>query len=157
MIVQIKGEVNFTITLDPTVWIFDKRKIAFKDLFDPNKQKQRNIERNKHREKSFNGKKQPVDEHFERESEEQLLSNSYAMPIEEFLNHAEIKEEANYAIIKTSFGEEKITLDQLKDCYLLFSYEGKPLTDDGPVHLYFKDGSNKDDPIKGVQEIILHA
>lgn|SRR5690625_1801729 len=152
MIVQIKGKVKFAITLDPTVWIFDKRKIVFEDLFDPEKQKQRELDKN-NSEESFNAKNPPV----KRERSEVLLNNSYAMPIENFLANAEIESDATYAVIQTTFGDEKITLEQLQDCYLLFSYKGKPLIDDGPVHLYFKDGSNKNDPIKGVKQIILHA
>src|SRR5690625_7219019 len=105
MIVQILGEVNYPITLDPTVWIFDKRKIVFEQLFDPSKQKQREEKKNKEETKTFNAKRTSIDKHIERESEQVLLSNSYAMPLGEFLEHAKIKEEANYAIIKTTFGE----------------------------------------------------
>ena len=32
-IIPIKGAVKFTITLDPTVWIFDDRKIDLDDIF----------------------------------------------------------------------------------------------------------------------------
>ena len=31
---------------------------------------------------------------------------------------------------------------------LCFSNNGKPLKEDGPVHVYFGDGSNKQNPIK---------
>ncbi|HLS20175.1 MAG TPA: hypothetical protein VK056_00745 [Bacillota bacterium] len=156
MIVQIKGKVKYAITLDPTVWIFDKRKIVFEELFDQEKQKQRELERHK-KEEAFNAKNPPVNRNIKRERGEELLANSYAMPIEEFLANAEVESDATYAVIQTTFGDEKITLEQLQDCYLLFSYKGKPLKDDGPVYLYFKDGSNKDNPIKGVQQIILQG
>ncbi len=33
MIIIIDGEVNFPITLDPTVWIFDKRKFPIQVVF----------------------------------------------------------------------------------------------------------------------------
>lgn len=33
MIVQLKGNVQFPITLDPTVWIFDDRKIKLEEAF----------------------------------------------------------------------------------------------------------------------------
>ncbi len=33
MIIQIKGNVKYPITLDPSVWIFDDRKILLEDAF----------------------------------------------------------------------------------------------------------------------------
>lgn len=38
MIVQLKGNVQFPITLDPTVWIFDDRKIKLEEAFLPDKE-----------------------------------------------------------------------------------------------------------------------
>lgn len=32
-IIQIDGAVNYPVTLDPSVWIFDKRKFPIQDLF----------------------------------------------------------------------------------------------------------------------------
>ncbi len=34
-----------------------------------------------------------------------------------------------------------------------FSQDGKPLTEDGPVHLLFADGSNVENPIKNIRAI----
>jgi|SRR5690625_2133507 len=157
MIVQIKGEVKFPITLDPTVWIFDDRKILFEELFDEEKQKQCDTKQ-KYKPQSYaNAKKPPVDRDNIDKNRKDILKNSYAMPIAEFLPHAEVKESVTSAILQTKFGEKKITFSQLKDCYLYFSNKGKPLQDNGPVHLYFKDGSNRNNPIKGVQQIILQS
>lgn len=33
LIIQIKGNVKYPITLDPSVWIFDDRKILLEDAF----------------------------------------------------------------------------------------------------------------------------
>ncbi len=34
---------------------------------------------------------------------------------------------------------------------MAFSHKGKPLKEDGPIHIIYQDGSNKDDPIKHVK------
>ena len=34
-----------------------------------------------------------------------------------------------------------------------YSQDGKPLREDGPVHLLFADGSNIDNPIKNISAI----
>ena len=36
-----------------------------------------------------------------------------------------------------------LPLETVKNAILGFSKEGKPLKEDGPVHLYFNDGSNQ--------------
>ena len=36
-----------------------------------------------------------------------------------------------------------------------FSKDGKMLKEDGPVHLYFADGSNRDNPLKNVRAFRL--
>src|SRR5690625_2393412 len=38
MIVQIKGKIKFPITLDPSVWIFDDRKIVLEEAFTEQKE-----------------------------------------------------------------------------------------------------------------------
>lgn len=155
MIVQIKGHVKYPITLDPTVWIFDDRKIIFEELFNPEKQKERAKTKKQQPQSFANAKKPPVNQDHIDKNRKNLLKNSYAMPIAEFLSNAEVKEQVTSAIIQTKFGEKQISFNQLKDSFLHFSNKGKPLLEDGPVHLYFKDGSNRNEPIKGVQQIIL--
>lgn len=56
-------------------------------------------------------------------------------------------------VLVTKRKEIVISIADLYNSYLLFALDGKPLTEDGPVHLLFKDGSNKDNPIKGVTKI----
>lgn len=157
MIVLIKGKVKFPITLDPSVWIFDDRKILFDDLFDVDKLNTYERAQEKILEKQANAKVPPINQNKIDKDRKAILTKSYAMPLAEFLAHAEIEDDATHAILHTSFGDKKITLEQLNNCYLLFSKEGKQLKDDGPVHLYFKDGSNKNKPIKGIKQIILQA
>lgn len=160
MIVPITGNVNFSITLDPSVWIFDDRKIKLEDAFSSKLEDPV--------EKAFFFSS---DDRFDREVFQatngnrpiskidgvEILQNSYVMRLEPFLKTAEISSDAKDAtLVRTDGTEQTLTLNQLKHTYLLFSWEGKPLKEDGPVHIYFTDGSNKDEPIKHVNKIIIN-
>src|SRR5690625_1336628 len=160
MIVQLKGKVNYPITLDPTVWIFDDRKIVLEEVFNHENNENQNSEDNiKKRaemfEQTYNSIKPPVNKSINRFEREKILVNSYVMTIIDFLNHAEIKNEAERIILKRNNDDVIITIEQLQDAYLLFSLKGKPLTEEGPVQLLFGDGSNKHDPIKNITQIII--
>lgn len=161
MIIQLKGKVGFAITLDPTVWIFDDRKVEFKDAFidkevevveDDSLTKAAEIF---NREIYTRSNKPPVNKSINRFEREKILESTYVMPIVEFLKHAEVNDNAKNAILKTDSDDVVITIEQLAASYFLFAVEGKPLKDDGPIHLYFGDGSNKEAPIKNVKQIIV--
>ncbi|GAA0452854.1 hypothetical protein [Alkalibacillus silvisoli] len=157
MIVQIQGNVGFSITLDPTVWIFDDRKIELEQAFyDGDQEQQRNEEqdvwdRNEYQQKL----RPPVNQSVTRYNRKKVLENSYVMPIHHFLKNAEPNHDANEAILHTANGDYTITFEQLEQSYLLFSIDGKPLTENGPVHVIFNDGSNKDAPFTGVEHISI--
>lgn len=161
MIVQLTGNINYKITLDPTVWIFDDRKVLLEEAFikkdkkidEPDKLKQQ-AERWSH-EVNQQRVRPPVNKSINRFEKEKILVSSYVMPIDDFLENSEVKEDAKACTLVTSEGQVEITLDELKHSYLLFAIKGKPLQEDGPVHLLFKDGSNKDNPIKGINKIII--
>lgn len=163
MIVQLVGNVNYNITLDPTVWIFDDRKILLEDAFIQQKEKishaEDDLEKAANR---FNREvyrasvKPPVNKSITRFEREKILKNSYVMPLQEFLFHAEVKADSKDATLTTVNGPVDISLGKLQDCYLLFAIKGKPITENGPVHLFFKDGSNKENPITGIQKITIN-
>src|SRR5699024_5241815 len=70
---------------------------------------------------------------------EEILKSSYVIALEPFLQKAEIQENATEAKLgKTDGSEQDISINDLKNTYLLFSWNGKPLKEDGPVHIYFK-------------------
>lgn len=159
MIVPIVGNVTNPITLDPTVWIFDTRKILFEEAFNEEKQGEeskedaikaaserfsRAINPNSNDNKGINKKEG-----------EEILKNSYVMPVHHFLGNTGIKDDASNVILMSNGEEVSITLSQLQNCYLLFAIDGKAIKEDGPVHLYFKDGSNKEQPIKNINKIII--
>lgn len=162
MIVQLTGNVDYSITLDPSVWIFDDRKVLFEEAF----RKSNNIvkEEDQSAKAASRWNKEvleqkinpPVNKSITRFESEKILKNSYVMPIKHFLAHAEVRRAAQTVQLNTTNGEVEISLQKFKDSYLLFSIKGKPVQDKGPIHLYFKDGSNKDKPIKGIKEIIIN-
>jgi adenine-specific DNA glycosylase len=161
MIIPVSGKVKYPITLDASVWIFDDRRIKLEDAFK---------EGNK---ASYKEKKKTTfssDERFNREvvqasndnkpiprkDADEILKSTYVIPFNDFYQNLEVEQEAKEACIVQSDEQEVIIpLDKLKDSYLLFSYKGKPLQDDGPIHIYYRDGSNKEDPIKAVKKIVI--
>lgn len=163
MIVPITGNIAYKITLDPTVWIFDDRKILLEEAFSNKVNKEPDEEdeleqsaQRWNRAVNQHKIKPPINKSISRFEREKILVNSYVMPIGEFVNYAEIKDTATDVTLSTKNGEIKISLDDLRNCYLLFAIEGKPLKEDGPVHLFYQDGSNKDEPITGVEKIIVN-
>src|SRR5699024_12855877 len=86
----------------------------------------------------------------------QILVNIYVMTIYDFVENAEVDSDITEAIITTTNGHVEVTIDKFKSYLLLFSENGKPVKEDGPVHLYFDDASNKDNPIKGISKITFN-
>ncbi|MFC0301543.1 hypothetical protein ACFFIS_12020 [Virgibacillus soli] len=160
MIVQLTGNITYPITLDPTVWIFDDRKIKLEEAFnekDKLKLKEKSnaqlTSERLEREIYPGNAKPPVNKSLSKKEREDALKYSYVMPIKHFLDNIEIKSNASKAVLISDSRKTEISLMQLKNCFLLFSVDGKPLSVDGPVHLLFHDGSNKSNPIKGIKKI----
>lgn len=161
MIIQLKGKVTYPITLDASVWIFDDRKINLEEAFiekteEPEEDNLRKKAELFDQELYFKTKvKPPVNKTLTRYEREQALTHSFVMPIGEFIKNAEISDDATKAILTTNGDDIVISLDQLLHSLILFAEDGKPVKEAGPVHLYFGDGSNQDNPIKGVKEITI--
>lgn len=161
MIIQLKGKVTYPITLDASVWIFDDRKVILEEAFLPKEEKPQEDQAKKaaqlfDQELYFKTKvKPPVNKTLNRYEREQALTHTFVMPIGEFIKNAEIKDDASKAILKTNSDDVIISIEQLLNAYILFAENGKPVKEDGPVHLYFGDGSNKDNPIKGINAITI--
>ncbi len=77
------------------------------------------------------------------------------MPFAPFLRNAEPNENATRFTIVTENGDTTIPLADAYELLLCFSKDGKPLKEDGPVHIYFGDGSNRDNPITHVRAFIV--
>jgi hypothetical protein len=79
-----------------------------------------------------------------------------AIEVEPFILHSEPAEDTKEAVCHLQDGENiTIPLATLLSSYLCFAINGKPVKDGGPALLYFADGSNKDNPIKGIKQIEL--
>lgn len=159
MIVPILGNVAYQITMDPTVWIFDDRKVILEEAFSQTFKQDSSDELKNSAERWERAisrqEKPPVNQSIKKHERGDILKYSYVMPIQDFLNHAEIKDDAKGAVLITETGDISISISDLYNSYLLFALEGKPLKEDGPVHLLFKDGSNKDNPIKSIKKIMI--
>ncbi|MBJ8206604.1 peptidyl-prolyl cis-trans isomerase, partial [Bacillus cereus] len=75
-------------------------------------------------------------------------TGTFGIPFHPFLANAEILEDATQVEIETVDHTMTLPLETVKNAILGFSKEGKPLKEDGPVHLYFNDGSNQQNPIR---------
>ncbi|GGF12060.1 hypothetical protein GCM10010954_08380 [Halobacillus andaensis] len=163
MIVQIQGNVKFPITLDPTVWIFDDRKQSFEEVFHPESVEQDNEAEEELKRKSQRFDREvyqqklnpPVNKSLHRKEKERILTESFMMPIKPFIHTSEPDPSVSKAVLITENGEHTLQADRFAEGLLLFSKDGKPLKEDGPVHLYFTDEGDQQEPIKGIRKIIF--
>lgn len=157
MIIPVKGNVKFPITIDPTVWIFDDRKVDLDEFFS-----EQYTEVNEEEEYTDVTSKQwsreitegaifpPTLKSEKKYERTKLLTNSYAMAIQPFIQNAEPEASATHLVVE---GEKEVRypLSELGSLLVQFSEKGKPLKEDGPVYLLHKDGSNLDAPLKQVR------
>ncbi len=162
MIIQLTGNVQHPITLDPTVWIFDDRKVSFEEAFTPASE-QENQEEDDIRKASKMWDREvyqqklnpPINRSISAFEKKEILDGTYVMPIHHFLGNAQLNNNASTVTLETNNGSHSITVDQLNNAQFLFAVDGKPVKEDGPVHVYFGDGSNQSEPITGLQKIVV--
>lgn len=161
-IILLSGKVKHSITLDPTVWIFDDRKVDLSTYFSSPYKNDNALEEytksiSKHWDREImEGAVYPPTLKTEKKYEkEKMLTGTFGIPFEPFLKNAEPAEQAATLVIKTETSACEIPLELAKELILGFSDMGKPLTEDGPVHIYFGDGSNRQTPIKYIKEFIV--
>ncbi len=162
MIIRFTGKVDYPITLDPTVWIFDDRKKELEDFFEKSLEEKDELEEytkaiSKHWSREIQeGATYPPTLKSEKKYEKQrLLSSTFGIPLKPFIQNASPQEGAQTFIIETDNDSVSFPLQTAMDFILCFSNKGKPLTEDGPVHVYFKDGTNQEKPIKNVKSFII--
>ncbi|MGG4490669.1 peptidyl-prolyl cis-trans isomerase [Metabacillus idriensis] len=160
-IILIKGNIAFPITLDPGVWIFDDRKVDLTVYFDEFKIERNELEEytkavSKHWDQEIReGAKLPENKNHKRTEKEKILNGTFGIPFLPFLKNAEPADSAQYAVFKTRQGDVRMPLEEASALILGFSKNGKPLTDEGPVTLYYGDGRNRDNPVTNIKEIII--
>ncbi|TYR79908.1 peptidyl-prolyl cis-trans isomerase [Priestia megaterium] len=160
--IRLQGNVRYKLTLDPGVWIFDDRKVDLTTYFDEEEKKEdANVAYTKAVSKHWDREIQegavfPPTLKTEKKFEKQkLLTGTFGIPFEPFLGNAEPNEQAQTVTFITDTGSISFPLEEAKTLIFGFSKEGKPLREDGPIHVYKKDGSNRKEPIKNVKEIII--
>lgn len=161
--IPIKGNVHFVITLDPTIWIVDDRKIDLDVFFTESYVEKDELEEYKEKmgkhwsREIMEGAVFPPTLATEKEFEDtEELTGTYGMYLHHFLKNAGPKEDATTIILEIEDGEQhSFPLSKSDDIILKFSIDGKPISEDGPVHVLFKDGSNADNPIRNVTAIIV--
>jgi hypothetical protein len=161
-ILIIDGKVKYTITLDPGVWIFDDRKVDLTTYFIEEKQKQDELEQylkstSQHwdREIREGATFPPVNKSVSKFQKEQIIKGTFGIPFGPFLQNAEPFEHAAAVEIHTENNCITIPLETAMNAILGFSKDGKPLREDGPIHFYYGDGSNKEEPITKVRKFTV--
>jgi hypothetical protein len=159
-IIIINGKVNFQITLDPGVWIFDDRKVDLTTYFTQEREANDELEEytksvSKHWDREIReGAIVPPTLKTERTFKKQkVLNGTFGIPFKPFLENAELQEDATMVQFITADDPVTLSLEKAYEIILGFSLKGKPLQEDGPIHLYFGDGSNASNPIKNIKEI----
>ncbi|MFP7494212.1 hypothetical protein SFC66_10530 [Terribacillus saccharophilus] len=151
MVITLKGKVDFPLTLDPSVWIFDDRKVLFENAFKESEAvpavEEKHWDRSVYQQKM----KPPINKSLTKEERKRALENSYVMPIADFLATAAIQEDASHAVLITEQGEEVVPLDELEASMFLFAIDGRSIKESGPAHCYLP--SRKETPIKAIRQI----
>lgn len=156
----ITGDVTHPLTIDPSVWIFDDRKLELDRIFtteieseDENEKYTKSVSKHWDREivegaKVDNSKPYAIEK-------KQWLEGSYAMPFYYFIDHSRPLNRNRDVTIETDNATLTYPFKTVYDSYLAFSINGKRIIEGGPVHLYFKDGSNKNTPITSIVKIVF--
>jgi hypothetical protein len=156
-IIQLTGKVKYPITIDPGVWIFDERKVDLDTYFDQDNTPDDSLEKymksvSKQWDKEITeGSQAPAPAKPTKKFQKQkVLEGSFGMVIGPFIKNSCPEEGASALSIKADGKEYTFPLEEAHTLIAAFSYKGKPLREDGPVHIYYADGSNRDNPIRNV-------
>ena len=162
-IIAIEGKVRFPITLDPGVWIFDDRRIDLNTYFEtknePNlndlEQYTKDVSRHWDREIREGAIYPPTLNTEKKFEKEKVLTGTFGIKFSPFLKNAEPLSEANEVVFISGEKEVVMSFAEAHEVIFAFSKNGKPLKDDGPIHLYYGDGSNENNPIVSISKIIV--
>ncbi|MET3575831.1 peptidyl-prolyl cis-trans isomerase [Bhargavaea ullalensis] len=163
MIIPIKGNADYTITLDPGTWIFDDRKIDLNTYFTEEREEKNELDEyvkatSKHWSREImEGATYPPTLKTERKFKKtELLHGTFGIVLEPFLKNAGIRGDAKEIAFGTADGEEhRFPVEEAYSMIFQFSVDGQPLKEDGPAWLLFPDGSNAENPIKAIRTITI--
>ncbi|MEH7625321.1 peptidyl-prolyl cis-trans isomerase [Bacillus subtilis] len=156
-VIQVKGNVTYPITIDPSVWIFDDRKFSFdrkgdnQDTYLQSAGDESDLDPER---VIREGRIAPPTLKTEKQYEKQKLMNgSFAMRLGTVLKNAEPNSSATQCVFVTSSGKAAVSLETALNSIVHFSEAGKPIQEGGPVHIYFEDPVHHKQPITDVKEI----
>ncbi|WEY92087.1 peptidyl-prolyl cis-trans isomerase [Bacillus subtilis] len=154
-VIQVKGNVTYPITIDPSVWIFDDRKFDRKGDSQDTYLQSAGDESDLDPERVIReGRIAPPTLKTEKQYEKQKLMNgSFAMRLGTVLKNAEPNSSATQCVFVTSSGKAAVSLETALNSIVHFSEAGKPIQEGGPVHIYFEDPVHHKQPITDVKEI----
>ena len=149
-IIPIKGNVKHVITIDPSVWIFDDRRIDLKTYFtedhiekDELEEYKRSMGKHWSREIMEGATFPPTLKTEKKFEKTKVLTGTFGIYLHHFLKNAEPTEDATMISFETTTGENhSFPIERKAEFILKYSDEGKPLREDGPIYVLFKDGSN---------------
>ena len=163
-IITITGNVKHIITLDPTVWIFDDRKIDLDTFFtevhvekDEDEEYKKSMGNHWSREIMEGATFPPTLKTEKKFDRKKMVTGTFGISLDHFLKNAVPSEDAKAITFITEDDNEKsFPITESGNFIFKFSQEGKPLKEDGPVHLLLKDGSNRENPMKKIIGITIN-
>lgn len=161
LIMPIKGAVNYTLTLDPSVWIFDDRRIDLDSYFktereetDPDLEYTKVTSAHWSREIMEGATFPPTLKSEKKYEKTKMLTGTFGIHLKHFIKNAEPHSDAKEIVFESEEGDVySLPLENANQIILKFSHEGKPLKEDGPVHVLLEDGSNYESPYKNISAI----
>ncbi|WP_232699663.1 hypothetical protein [Brevibacillus daliensis] len=151
-VIVVRGAVQFPITIDPTVWVFDDRKFELSAFSQYIKQQETSATQyikaaGAHWDKEISEGATPPSERKTLAEERKVLEGDYAVQFLPFLSNAEPYPEATQLLIHR---ENKPTLtfpiEKAASIILQFAKDGRPIKENGPVLLYFVEELNEEKP-----------
>ena len=135
MIIQLTGNVRYQITLDPSTWIFDDRKIKLEDLLAQKEDGEEitfNDETEWNRQIIEGETKPPTLKSEKKHKKRELLESSFVIGLAPFLEYAEAYEDEDAEIVFVhNDGETELQYKDRETFYAHFSNNGKRLHEDG--------------------------
>ncbi|WHY74287.1 peptidyl-prolyl cis-trans isomerase [Fictibacillus enclensis] len=161
-VLEMTGNVKYKLAIDPGVFIFDERKFDLTTYFDRDEDLESEEEKylkavSSHWDRELiEGSAPPEKKSKPNKSlKETISTGTFAIALSHFIKNAVPDANASVLEVQSEDGYVELSLEDGMKAILGFSLKGKPLREDGPVHFYYGDGRNKDNPIKNIRKFII--
>jgi len=147
---MLKGAIAFPLTLDPSSWIFDDRKIDINDFYANDFDLNTFLVAQEDERAGAPIPRLAAEQRKYKKSE--WLTHSFAMPTRIFIDNAEPHTDTSQLVFEFTGNDGgkilSISLEEARNGLLAFSHQGKIIKSDGPLHFYFKNKQHA--PIKNI-------